>query len=83
MKRGHISKSARQGKHAPAKERDLNEVFGLNEGAEPEVMARIREHEEFYRKHGYCESDIEALIQLKADLCIDQYPGWSSQPTKT
>ncbi|PLU82212.1 hypothetical protein BMJ22_14210 [Sinorhizobium medicae] len=49
---------------------------------EPEVIARIREHEEFFRKHGYCESDIEALLQLKADLCIDQYPGWSSQPTK-
>lgn len=45
-------------------------------------MARIREHEEFYRKHGYCESDIEALLQLKADLCIDQYLGWASQPTK-
>lgn len=42
----------------------------------------IREHEEFYRKYGCCKSDIEALIKLKADLCSDQYPGWSSQPGK-
>lgn len=62
---------------------ELLEYIRNPDGWGSEVMTRIREHKEFYRKHGYCESDIDALIKLKADLCIDQYPGWSSQPRKT
>jgi len=61
---------------------DLLEYIRNPEGWESEAMARIREHKEFYRAHGYCESDIEALVKLKFDLNADKCEGWSSQPSK-
>ncbi|RVM91458.1 hypothetical protein [Sinorhizobium meliloti] len=61
---------------------ELLEYIRNPDGWESEAMARIREHKDFYRNHGYCESDIEALVRLKFDLNADKCEGWSSQPSK-
>lgn len=67
-------------KSEPAKSRDLSQIFGLDDGAEPEVVIRLRGDAEWLRARGYCESDIASLAELKAELYMDKYEGWSSQP---
>ena len=49
---------------------------------EPEVIIRLREDAEFLRSHGYPESDIAALAELKIDTQADKFEGWSTQPSK-
>lgn len=49
---------------------------------EPEITIRLREHADYLRRHGYSEADISALAQIKAELYMDKYEGWSSAPRR-
>lgn len=49
---------------------------------ETEVQIRLREHADYLRLHGYCEADISALAQIKAELYMDKYEGWSNAPRR-
>lgn len=71
MKLCDVFKYFRRGRPAPAKGRDLKQIFGLYSENEPELLIRLRENVERLRARGYSERHVAAMAKLQTHCYME------------